>query len=318
MKLKTLLVLLAFLITAIIGALSGLAYVSIGSLTDSLASNATNAKSYTTLLNETRTAQVAFQIQVQEWKNILIRGNDKELYAKHLKGFNDQERSMDETLNSMRSSMVSGNIDIGNIDSLLAAHASLGVKYRDALKTWNPEDELTGKAVDKLLRGIDRPTSAALSDFAAQIEKESIVNLSLSSGKAVARSKASVVTFLSVAAGSLAAALLVCVAVGRNVLDKIGCEPADLSHAFSSIAQGDLSIPIYVNSGENESLAARAALMQMRVRSMLRAITNGAHELERSTDKIAAATSVDAVSEAIFQSRQAVKGLLDASNRFKV
>lgn len=318
MKLKTILVSLAILMSAITASFSGLAYLSIGDLSDGLAKNASAAKSYSSLLNETRIAQVAFQIQVQEWKNILIRGNDKELYAKHFKGFEEQERNMNERLNSMRAEMALVNINTSNVDTLLAAHAGLGAKYRDALKTWVPEDEMTGKAVDKLLRGIDRPTSAALSDFAAQIEKEAIVNLSLTSDKAVANSKTAIATFLSVAAFAFVFALLLCFAVGRNVFGKVGGEPSELAESFSFIAQGDFSRPILVKTGDKASLAAHAGVMQMHVRSMLRAITNGSQELERSTDKIKIDSTTEEVHAVLGEARKAVQGLLAAANRFKV
>lgn len=48
-----------------------------------------------------RQAHISFQRQVQEWKNILIRGNDPELKAKYLKQFGEQEAKMDERLNAL-------------------------------------------------------------------------------------------------------------------------------------------------------------------------------------------------------------------------
>lgn len=34
-----------------------------------------------------RRAQLGFKVQVQEWKNILIRGQEQELFQRHLKSF---------------------------------------------------------------------------------------------------------------------------------------------------------------------------------------------------------------------------------------
>lgn len=45
-------------------------------------------------IDTARLSQVHFKKQVQEWKNILLRGNDKELFDKHLLAFNEEDRKV--------------------------------------------------------------------------------------------------------------------------------------------------------------------------------------------------------------------------------
>ena len=47
-------------------------------------------------IDKARSAQVNFQRQVQEWKNVLIRGGEAALRDTHWKGFEQREQLMDK------------------------------------------------------------------------------------------------------------------------------------------------------------------------------------------------------------------------------
>jgi methyl-accepting chemotaxis protein len=318
MKLKTLLVMLALLVACVIGGFSALAHSAIGSLGSSLTANATQAQRYAKLLNDTRAAQVAFQLQVQEWKNILIRGNDKELFDKYSKAFETQERSMDQLLLVVKGEMEELKLDASGVDRLLAEHKKLGVSYRQALAAWDPNDELTGKAVDKTLRGIDRATSGALTDLSSGIEQRATEDLAMASAQAAKTAKETLSFFLIIAAAALAASCALCWAIGRGVLRQVGGEPSDLAVSLSLIAKGDMTQPIAVRAGDESSIAASAAMMQMRVRAMVRSIRNGSQELDKAASAATLGSSAEEVKAAMREARKAVEGLGAATDRFKV
>ncbi len=52
--------------------------------------------------------------------------------------------------------------DESYLDNLLREHASLGVKYRNALKNFDKTNPLTGHDADKAVKGADRPVSEAM------------------------------------------------------------------------------------------------------------------------------------------------------------
>lgn len=117
-------------------------------------------------LKDTATlAQVSFKTQVQEWKNILIRGNDAKLYEKYLKQFTEMEAATTTALNQVSSGFESIGLDSAPARKALAEHAILGEKYRAALKGFDATDPEAGKKVDVSVRGMDRPLGEAMANL---------------------------------------------------------------------------------------------------------------------------------------------------------
>jgi methyl-accepting chemotaxis protein len=107
-------------------------------------------------IDTARLSQVHFKKQVQEWKNILLRGNHKDLYDKHLKAFNEEDRKVNEYLQSL-SQIVSGTgMSVPQIADSIKVHEELGQQYREALKKYQQSDLKSAVLVDKSVRGIDR------------------------------------------------------------------------------------------------------------------------------------------------------------------
>ena len=56
-------------------------------------------------------AHTFFKTQVQEWKNILIRGNDPQNFDKYLGQFGDEEKKVQSALNTASGSMKALGLD---------------------------------------------------------------------------------------------------------------------------------------------------------------------------------------------------------------
>jgi methyl-accepting chemotaxis protein len=107
-------------------------------------------------IDTARLSQVHFKKQVQEWKNILLRGNDKDLFNKHLKAFNEEEQKVSGYLQSLSRLTTSAGLSIPQITDAMHVHEKLGRQYREALAKYKQHDLASAVLVDKSVRGIDR------------------------------------------------------------------------------------------------------------------------------------------------------------------
>ena len=79
-------------------------------------------------------ALVAFKLQVQEWKNILLRGNDSARYDKHLAGFEQAEKTVQAELKKATDLIRQLGLDSKPTENVMQKHAALGVQYREMLE----------------------------------------------------------------------------------------------------------------------------------------------------------------------------------------
>ena len=121
-------------------------------------------------------ASLAFKTQVQEWKNILLRGNAREDLDRYRQSFIDEEAQVQTGLNTARGAFAS-HADpayralVADLDTVLAAHRELGEAYRGALEGFNPADGEAGKRLDRQLRGRDRASTEAMNKLVSQLEQ---------------------------------------------------------------------------------------------------------------------------------------------------
>jgi len=121
-------------------------------------------------VDESRSAQVAFKIQVQEWKNLLLRGKDQAAFDKHLAGFNKHEAEVKEhlTIANAIAIAIAKNLGIDsrlNIDSIISSFDKLGPSYREALQRYDRSAADPAAAVDKAVHGIDRAPSNSIANW---------------------------------------------------------------------------------------------------------------------------------------------------------
>ncbi|MCW8921091.1 MAG: HAMP domain-containing protein, partial [Sedimenticola sp.] len=108
------------------------------------------------IVTESLTTQVHFKKQVQEWKNILIRGDQPELYQKYLDQFLHEEQQTQESINKLLTQLEPNTSSWEAASDFKKSHKTLGLQYRQALDSIDSINSLTYIVVDKQVRGIDR------------------------------------------------------------------------------------------------------------------------------------------------------------------
>jgi methyl-accepting chemotaxis protein len=140
-------------------------------------------------VNAARVTQVSFKIQVQEWKNILLRGADADAFEKHLKEFKEMANHADAALLELKDIESKLGLDASEVDELLKAHADLGNKYLTALKQYDQSAADSAHVVDGLVKGLDRALNTKL-DAVVAATRERMVSLRKQSAlDATARSR---------------------------------------------------------------------------------------------------------------------------------
>uniref|UniRef100_A0A7C4RR29 Methyl-accepting transducer domain-containing protein n=1 Tax=Desulfatirhabdium butyrativorans TaxID=340467 RepID=A0A7C4RR29_9BACT len=111
-------------------------------------------------------AQILLGNQVQEWKNVLLRGTDAAMYDKYFTAFEKREKEFQSAISGYKDLMQQMGFDISIANRCLREHLELGVRYREALKNFDKKNVISGYDVDVAVRGIDRPLGDALQQVA--------------------------------------------------------------------------------------------------------------------------------------------------------
>lgn len=257
----------------------GVGLYSLRNLQSTLAASLLTAKTNSDAVAAFGTANVMLKSQVQEWKDILLRGNDPKAYDKHLANLGEKEKAVQASLKKGIEIMRQQGVPTRDTEALLKAHEDLGVKYREALKSFDKGDRLTGQAVDKLVQGVDGPISEGMAKAVEDLKAHADQDAAEINASAEATYQ-NILHFVWIF-GVLGAAMLAVVSfvINRSLLGQIGGE---LSHAVDitrHIAEGDLTLAIPLQAGDGTSLMASMSHMQTHLRSIIGQVVTNAGKL---------------------------------------
>ncbi|MDD1964302.1 methyl-accepting chemotaxis protein [Pseudomonas putida] len=117
-------------------------------------------------------ANLQFKIQVQEWKNVLLRGKQAADRDKFWGQFEDQERLVQDALGSLSAMKGLDSATRSQVDKLRDEHRALGVAYRKGRDAFVAAsgDPVAG---DQAVKGVDRAASEQMSELVTSLRKQS-------------------------------------------------------------------------------------------------------------------------------------------------
>ena len=114
--------------------------------------------------------QVHFKKQVQEWKNVLLRGHVQEDYKKYFGLFEREERIVREKINLLIGQLEENSATFVIANNFLTSHILLGELYRDALSRVNKSDSTSIFYADSYVRGIDREPTNLIDSLVVEVK----------------------------------------------------------------------------------------------------------------------------------------------------
>jgi len=227
-----------------------------------------------------------FKTQVQEWKNVLIRGEDAKQLDKYWKRFKESETSVQEKITTLQEHIIKAsksNIKDSSILLLLSdfskEHKKMGIAYQKGYEAFVAANFDTSVG-DKEVAGIDRAPSKLLVSAIEELSKM----MDDSAVEALDNSKTVIITtIISVIFG-----IMISILFFLYVANKIIIKPIHIiSSAISHIAENNYSNPItYYNEDEIGILADNARLMQENIKDVLSTIIDSANETKNTADTL--------------------------------
>ncbi len=223
-----------------------------------------------------------FKTQVQEWKNVLLRGSDNALREQHWKGFLADERAVQD-----KTAALLALVDDASLREIaqgfVAQHRKMAEGYRVGLDKF----EATGfdpSVGDMAVRGVDREPAELLSQLKAGIAAQSkaVADDAYSSGKHA--TELSLVLMLVAAVAG--------VAIGWFITRAVVAPLRSAVQLAEKVAQGHLTNAI-ASGGPDElgQLLRALGAMQEQLRSIVVEVRGNAEQVASASSQIAAGNS---------------------------
>ena len=216
-----------------------------------------------------------FKTQVQEWKNVLIRGHKKDDLDKYWGRFKQREAEIKSQFNAMLSNEAISDKAKSEIRQFLKAHSVMATKYREGYEAFVTSN-FDPKVGDGYVRGIDREPAKLLASVADDTAKQS--------EDAIADLKANTRFMLWVI---LLAAIALSVASVVYVVSRLRTQvikpTKQIASCISNLANSNYDYALtYTSKHELGVLANSARALQSKLKESVEQLREAETEMERA------------------------------------
>ncbi len=221
-----------------------------------------------TLINR---ANLEFKTQVQEWKNVLLRGAEPADKEKYWRQFETSEQAVQTTLQQIGTLALAPET-LAEVRALAEDHRQLGSRYRDSLRAFEAAG-MDPTAGDRAARGIDRQVSEQMDRLSSHLNEAALQHSSEINASAASTVWIGLVVLVVAA---LVIGVLSQWLVNRRLVSPI----TQLIAQIERLSQGRLGQPVSLHRADELGTLARAA---NQLRSFLEDTFS---QLQRSTSEL--------------------------------
>jgi len=292
MKIGTRLFGMAATLAALMAVIGIMGLRSLQTSTNTLRQSLGIATTITSAVDEGRDSQVELKKQVQEWKDLLVRGGTRADFDKHYTGFTQQEGVVQMQLAALRDTLKNLGISAGDLDGLRRDHLALGAKYREALKQYDPSSNHAAQHTDSIVRGIDRPLTLAMDTVIDSVQHAGYLRMAAMVATAESSYSAMRATFII----ALLLAIGLALAVAWGTIQSITRPMATLVEAADLVASGDFRWRATKVRGDE------TGQLQTAMQRMAETLSTTIGQVRLSANQLAdAATQVSATAQTVSQ-----------------
>jgi methyl-accepting chemotaxis protein/methyl-accepting chemotaxis protein-1 (serine sensor receptor) len=194
-----------------------------------------------------RVVQVTFKKQVQEWKDVLLRGSDPDSLTKYTDAFHDKEKTVRAAAADLQTTVTDPEVK-ALLSDFVQAHVAMGNTYGKALSAFTVAKGVNPHEVDGMVKGQDRAPTDLIDKVVTRLSAHT-QSLAASQKQAVDRER-SWITILLLVCFAVIGVIAWIVVHGVNAslrhavtgltegADQISSAAAQVSTAAQSLAQG--------------------------------------------------------------------------------
>ncbi len=219
-------------------------------------------------------ANIEFKRQVQEWKNVLLRGADPAQNKKYWNSFNEKSDNVQMMLKQLDNQLKSGEYsELSKItQQFLRDHKAMALAYQEGKAKFDAAG-FDSAAGDKVVKGIDRAPSQAMDELSDKLAKISYNSIEASVSSAKSAYKISVILIIVTGIVTIIASVLF---MNRQFINPINTLVEDISE----LSSGKLDMSVRIQQ-EDEIGKLASAIMQLQD-FLLRTV----QELNRSSEHL--------------------------------